>query len=145
MQPTKGLIICDHFCSGSHGGYVGFNFALGTGRGKLVISSKQHCFEVWRSYIMFDGNLYQEAKDIPDDVVRRIRKLVVTDVALSFPESTTDDDEQLLELTFTAFDQTNDEKKQVDVRLIVSNSHNGYYSHNVMATYNGRTYNEILL
>ena len=98
---------------------------------------------------MFEGTIYEEARNIPEEVARRIRKLIVTDVAHCFPdESTTDqygyNEDQILELTFTAFDRTNDEEKQSDVRLIVSNSHNGYYSHDVIATYNGQTFTDSL-
>ena len=84
---------------------------------------------------------------MPDDVVYRIQQLIITHITHLVKKGRYDydiyDNESYIELKFTAFmpgETEADGRTQTDLYLIASNEHNGYYPHEVIATYNGKTH-----
>lgn len=151
-----GLVLSDHFDTRDWGGYQGFDYHFETAgkqqkgaskqqKGKLVISSGQNCCERFTSYILFEGVTYLTAKEMPLDVVGRIKQLIITHISHVVNKFKDDWDEygNYIELKFTAFapgESVGDGRFPSDLYLIASNDHNGYYPHEVIATYNNNTH-----
>lgn len=153
---VQGLVISDHYCSGDNG-FVGFDFTIrGKRNGKLVISNQRDCCECWRTYIRFEGVYYNTAKQLPSQVASRISNLIITNILSEKTRGTCDKRDQRMYdeetknvvLTFVAYDPTKTNTKikkdkrvhvPTSVSLIVSNCHNGFYPHEVIAFYNGTT------
>ena len=158
VQGVQGLVISDHYCSGDNG-FVGFDFTIrGSKRngGKLVISNQRDCCECWRTYIRFEGVYYNTAKQLPSQVASRINNLIITNILSEKTRGTCDKSDQRMYdeetknvvLTFVAYDPTKTNTKikkdkrvhvPTSVSLIVSNCHNGFYPHEVIACHNGTT------
>jgi hypothetical protein len=138
-----GLVISDHFDSGSWESFQGFDYILGSKRGKLVISSGRSCCERYTSYILFEGIAYFNADKMPEEVGRRIQQLIITHISHIVKKRDFYDDESYIELKFTAFipgETVGDGRTQSDLYLIASNQHNGYYPHEVIAMYDDKTH-----
>ena len=78
--------------------------------------------------------------------MRRISELVVMSIDSSLPPAGGQYmEEYQMVLTFTAVEEIQDSGSLVTsdvlVQLIVSNEHNGYYSHDAIAMYDGKTHN----